>query len=107
MIRYAWHNTDRSFAEAELDKAKVPPRMVQDIQFEFNRSKLCEHNCSNYAFIRCSHCGKLVCLRHFLDRKCFHEDIPGPSGITTPAPTRPSYDDDDDDMAELPCHGDL
>lgn len=108
MFRYAWHNTDRSFTEAELDKAKAPPRMVQDIQFEFDRSKLCEHNCSNYAVVRCSHCGKLMCLHHFVGRSCFHQDIPGPSGQTTPSPTTPAYDDDDDDdMAELPCRGDL
>lgn len=44
MIRYAWHNTDRSYTDAELDQARVPPRMVQDIQFEFDQSKLCEHD---------------------------------------------------------------
>lgn len=104
MIRYAWHNTDRSYTDAELDQARVPPRMVQDIQFEFDQSKLCEHNCSNYAVVKCSYCGKLLCLRHFLERKCFHE-IAGPSGSPTNRPTTPAYDDDDydDDMAELPC----
>lgn len=73
MLRYAWRNTDPGYTNSEL-QSRAPPPLVQDIQFNFNQSSLCEHNCTNYAFIRCSHCGKLMCLDHFLNRTCFHDD---------------------------------
>ena len=55
--------------------AQVPPpgEMVQEIQFGFEPGSTCEFNCTNNAFIRCSHCGKLMCLKHFLERSCFHD----------------------------------
>ena len=45
-------------------------------------------NCTKHAFIRCAHCGKLLCLEHFLDRVCFHEpsdrtDSPGSSSMSS------------------------
>lgn len=39
-------------------------------------------SCPRPAFIKCAHCGRLLCLEHFLGRKCFHatdEPRAGPS----------------------------
>lgn len=71
MIRHAWHNTDPDYGVEELS-SEPPGRMVQEVQFDFDPSDRCEFNCTNHAFIRCSHCGKLMCLQHFLQRSCFH-----------------------------------
>jgi len=47
--------------------------MVQEIQFDFDPGHKCEvQNCTNNAFLQSSHCGKLLCLPHFIDRECFH-----------------------------------
>lgn len=91
MILYAWRHTDPLFEIEELDVGPRP-RMVDDIQFKFNRSHFCEvEGCSNRAFIRCSHCQRHLCLDHFLGRACFHR------GNDT-APARPySFERDDDD----------
>ena len=70
MIRHSWHNTDPDYSTSEL-MTGPPVRMVQDIQFNFDPSSRCEYG-SNHAFNRCSHCGNLMCLKHFLKRKCFH-----------------------------------
>lgn len=71
MIRYAWHSTDPSFNNSEL--ANHPPPMVNAIQFDFDQSAKCSiSGCTNHAFTRCSHCGKFLCLNHFLQRECFH-----------------------------------
>lgn len=72
MILYAWRNTDPEF-DATKEMRNVPPKMVADIQFNFNSTAQCERsNCDRHAFIRCAHCGKLLCLQHFLERTCFH-----------------------------------
>lgn len=71
MIRHAWHNTDPGYSTRELSSGP-PVHMVQDIQFEFDPRQKCQFNCSNHAFIKCSHCGKFMCLEHFLERNCFH-----------------------------------
>lgn len=81
MLRYAWRNTDPGYTHSELN-SRAPPPLVQDIQFNFNQSSRCEQNCTNYASIRCSHCGKLLCLDHFLNRTCFHEESDA-SRVTT------------------------
>ena len=72
MLRYAWHKTDPSFSDSELS-SRPPPPMVHEINFNFDKSRRCEMNCTNFAFIKCAHCGKHLCLKHFLDRACFHE----------------------------------
>lgn len=72
MLLWAWRNTDPDFSEDELTYG-APPRMVLDVQFGFNRTIGCEtENCSARAFIRCAHCGKHLCLNHFLNRTCIH-----------------------------------
>lgn len=71
MLRYAWRKADINFVNQELVSGP-PPRMVQDIQFEFDLASRCEFNCSNKAFIRCAHTGKLACLKHFLGGQCSH-----------------------------------
>lgn len=75
MIRYAWHNTDPSFNRSELEN--FPPKMVNNIQFEFDATSRCDHqNCANHAFVQCAHCGKRLCLHHFIERVCFHGSQP-------------------------------
>lgn len=69
MIRYAWHNTDPGFVREELSSGP-PPAMVSDIQFSFDRSALCDFNCTKRAFVKCAHDGKLSCLSHFMQGKC-------------------------------------
>lgn len=74
MIRHAWHNTDPDYSIDEL-QSRPPGRMVQEIQYGFDHSDNCQHHtgCDRHAFIRCAHCGKLLCLHHFLERSCFHD----------------------------------
>lgn len=72
LIRYSWHNTDPNFSrEEELTRPK--PLLVQDISFKSGGNKCQVDNCTQNAHIRCAHCGKLMCLKHFLPRSCFHE----------------------------------
>lgn len=70
MLRHTWHGLDLDFNDAEMQVS--PPRRVIEIQFPVNMP-LCSHTgCQNRGFIRCSHCGKFLCLEHFLNRTCFH-----------------------------------
>lgn len=72
MILYAWRHTDPEFNITEL--TNVPPKMVSDINFDFDGAAKCESpRCGEHAFIKCSHCGRLLCLKHFLERTCFHQ----------------------------------
>lgn len=104
MIRYAWHSTDPTFNREEL--ANHSPAGVRDVQFGFDKSKTCEiENCRHKANIRCSHCGKLLCLRHFLERWCFHaetasdqNDLPYELGRMDVDEDYMDEDEDDDDM---------
>lgn len=71
MIRWAWHQTDKGFDETQISRR--PIRKVDDINFKFKSDEKCIHNgCNEYAFIRCAHCGRHLCLQHFLERHCFH-----------------------------------
>ena len=73
MLRYSWRHTDPAYSAEELAAQPVPP-MVQEIQFNFDASKRCEaFDCPSLAFIKCSHCGRLHCLHHFLQRVCYHD----------------------------------
>lgn len=72
--RYAWHNTDPRFEREEL--VLDPPNTVRKIQFNFPRGTCEVDDCTKDAFIRCAHCGKQMCLLHFLTRTCFHVDAP-------------------------------
>lgn len=72
MIEYAWKNTDPAFNTSELTNS--PQKMVNDIQFNFDQAGKCQKaNCTEHAFVKCLHCGKLLCLKHFLKRTCFHQ----------------------------------
>lgn len=72
MLVYSWHNTDPGFRLDELEHGH-PPAMVQDINLSLGRKTRCSvANCTSRAFIRCSHCERLLCLHHFLNRTCFH-----------------------------------
>lgn len=74
MIRNAWRNTDPNFSRDELSNP-TNVKVVQQIQLDVDASLTCQAtNCSAHAFIKCSHCGKLLCLKHFLERVCFHEN---------------------------------
>lgn len=99
LIRYAWHNTDTHWSADELSRPP-PPRTVIKIQFDFPETK-CQHpNCSRSAFIRCSHCGKILCAKHFLERVCFHEhneQRAGPSAANQPGHSH-AHDSEDDDF---------
>lgn len=100
MLLWAWRKTDPDFDQDELADSP-PPRMTLKIQFGFDRRHRCDVvNCSSRAFTRCAHCGKHLCLKHFLDRKCFHDVTPhdvdyGNSSTTVRPPRR----DDDEGSA--------
>lgn len=106
MLRYAWHNTDPHWSVDEMD-APPPPRGVILNQFSFKETK-CQHRdpvnntaCSRPAWIKCAHCGKKLCLKHFIERTCFHEVLEqssGPSGIQSTASHHHHDDEFDDDF---------
>lgn len=70
MLRWCWHKTDPDYSAIEPHNTQ--PAMVRKIEFGFAASECQVGACSSHAFIRCSHCGKLMCLEHFLERTCFH-----------------------------------
>lgn len=95
LVRYGWRHLDPDFVELEYSR----PRPILNIKNQFlkNSSVPCDVvGCKHSSYLRCSHCGKHLCLKHFLERACFHEDSPqaGTSGITRPPRL---YDSDDDD----------
>jgi hypothetical protein len=72
MIQWAWRNTDPGFNESF---AKPPP-MVQRIQFDIDPTETCmRRGCDEHAFIRCSHCARVMCLAHFVGRVCVHNQL--------------------------------
>lgn len=90
MLRYCWRNTDPHFSLDELSRSP-PVRGVNEIQFRFDdvgcqhRDHATNESCTRPGVIKCAHCGKVLCLKHFMDRVCFHNassDIEraGPSG---------------------------
>lgn len=70
MHRWCWHKTDLNYNETERGEL---PLMVRAIQFAFVEPTCSHENCQCEPFIRCSHCGRVLCLRQFLERTCFHE----------------------------------
>lgn len=83
MLRYAWRHTNPAYGVDELALRPVPP-MVQELQFNFDASQRCQVPiCTAHAFIKCAHCGKLICLQHFLERTCFHDENDGPRAGTS------------------------
>lgn len=90
-----------------------PSRGVLANQFSFretrcqNKDPLTHAYCSRPAFIKCSHCGKFLCLKHFIERVCFHEtneELAGPSGTHQHSIVSEEDDDDfDPDLFRRPC----
>ena len=70
LIRYAWRGIDVDLKESD------PPMRTASLQFNsFTPESKCEvANCTKYAFVRCAHCQKLLCIDHFLHRTCFHHE---------------------------------
>jgi hypothetical protein len=96
MLLWAWRHTDPGFTHDELEHGH-PPAMVDDIQFDLGRNSSCAvEGCKHAAFVRCSHCGKMLCLRHFLDRTCFHHrnETAAQSLPTTSTTSRPDDSSD-------------
>lgn len=72
-IRHSWGHVDKTFSSAEISTGGEPPR-VDEIQFSFIPGSKCEHeDCEAPAFMKCAHCSRLLCAKHFLARVCFHE----------------------------------
>ena len=96
--RYGWRHMDSEFSQLEYSHPR-PILTIKD-QFVKNSSVICEvRGCHRSSFLRCSHCGKNLCLKHFIERACFHEDSPqaGHSGVTLPPFARPNDEDSDYD----------
>jgi hypothetical protein len=76
LIRHGWRNLDRlQPGERNVDALSTEP-----LQFSFNPARRCQvANCTHFGFVQCAHCGKVLCIDHFLNRTHFHEDSPQPS----------------------------
>lgn len=75
MLRITWRITDLGFSNEELTLGNRKAALTKAIQFDFRGDLRCqEANCTNYAFVRCAHCNKLLCSSHFLNRTCFHDE---------------------------------
>lgn len=73
LIRYGWQNADIDFNQRELMRNKRE-FTVNSINFGHDPSEHCEvEGCNEYAYIRCAHCQKLLCIHHFLNRTCYHD----------------------------------
>lgn len=97
--RYAWRHTDPAFSEDEL--TNNPPANVNSIQFRFDPAERCSvDNCTRHATLRCSHCGRLLCLTHFLNRTCFHEVDNQDEHIASLHPFGPSDPEENDEIEE-------
>lgn len=71
LIRYSWRHIDRNFSTNELSSREF--RTI-DLQFSFRPGSICDHeDCEAFAFIKWAHCGRLLCAKHFFERRCFHE----------------------------------
>lgn len=62
LLRHAWHCTDPDYSTSELSAGVTGKRKFSEIQFEFDTSTRFEFKCTEYAFIKCSHCGKHMCI---------------------------------------------
>lgn len=72
IIKYSWRKVDTAFNSSEM--TKYPPPNANALQFDRKNNARCgAANCTKGGLLRCSHCGKILCLHHFLERECFHE----------------------------------
>lgn len=105
MLRYSWHGVE----PMRPDEIREGMMNVRSLQFDFNMDRGCEvPDCNHAGFIQRAHCGKVLCLEHFLNRTCFHEiqehhDHHEHEEYRGAAVDNLSeLDELDDDMAELP-----
>lgn len=101
-LRYAWHDTDPHFSMDEMS-TQPRPRVVLKIQFDYKVSKCQHYNRSRPAAIQCSHYGKVLCMKHLLERVCFHDvngERAGPSGVDRRGPSHDTDSDEDDDFGD-------
>lgn len=70
IFRHAWHGLDMSY---DKKQPFYPILNVNAIQFSKPGHRCHIDGCTDHGFIRCSYCGKLLCLMHFLQQECFHE----------------------------------
>lgn len=107
MLRYAWHSTDPDYDFLE-EQIRHPPATVRNIQFGFDKSITCEvDGCEHHAFIRCSHCGKHLCLTHFLNATCFHDTKSNDDNVPYDVQSSSSEDDNDHYFNEEDDNSDL
>lgn len=69
MIIWCWRKTDPTLYQAN---DLLFPNMVRVVQFSFEDHRCSVDGCDHEPFVRCSHCGRVLCLHHFLQRLCFH-----------------------------------
>lgn len=76
LLRFAWRNVDQTFSHHELSTLARRPALTPTLQFGFRPGHKCEiDNCTEPAFVQCSHCNRRVCLSHFLQRVCYHQEV--------------------------------
>jgi len=66
MLQYAWFKSGYSVPD--------PGKFKNVNEVCFNKKEISANcvNCENLAFMECAHCNKLLCLKHFLEKVCFH-----------------------------------
>lgn len=69
LFKYSRRKTGPKFDRSEL--SKFPPANSNLSQFGKDRRPKC-HICGKQSILRCSDCGKSLCLDHFLEGTCFH-----------------------------------
>ena len=67
MIRYAW------FKSGYTDVDPRPFQSVTQVCFKFKQDYCDVHSCDQYAFIRCSHCSKILCFQDFFVNFHIHD----------------------------------
>lgn len=98
MLRYAKYDTDPHWSPDELNFRSPPPDVLK-IQSDYRKTKCQQHNRSRPAAIRYSHCRKVLCDRHSLERIRFLERTEkraGPSAENWPSHSLVHNSDDDD-----------
>lgn len=73
MLSLSWRHTDPDWSREEMTFSHAD--MAKDISFFGKQIQpTCGHQkCAQRAIVKCAHCGKPLCLYHYLNRTCFHE----------------------------------
>lgn len=98
MLAWCWHKTDPNFEPNEVSGGS--PLMVRANQFAFTETACSVESCQHEPFIRCAICGKVLCLRHFLERLCFHDTQVEKSSQIDRAEALSTWGDVDDEFDE-------